>query len=156
LAALSADPEVMAHFPAVLSREESDALAARIRATFADGLGLWALELPGEAPFIGFCGLKPVPFTAPFTPAVEVGWRLARPYWGRGLACEAARCAVAHGFHAAGLDEIVSFTATGNLRSRRLMERLGMRRDPKEDFDHPQIAAGHPLRRHVLYRLRRP
>ncbi len=155
-AALNADPAVMEHLPGALSRAESAALVERFEAGFErDGYGLWAVEIPGEAPCIGFVGLSPVAFDVFFAPAVEVGWRLARRFWGRGLASEAAGAAVAFGFQRCRLEEIVSFTAVGNLRSRAVMERLGMRRDPHEDFDHPLLAAGDPLRRHVLYRLDR-
>ena len=111
------------------------------------------MEAVGEAPFVGFVGLQLAVFAAPFTPAVEVGWRLARAYWGRGYATEVARAALADGFGRLGLDEIVSFTVPGNTRSRAVMERLGMTRNPEDDFDHPSFAEGHPLRRHVLYRL---
>jgi ribosomal-protein-alanine N-acetyltransferase len=152
-AALNADPEVMEHFPAPLSRADSDALADRIDATFAEhGYGLWAVGAPGVAPFLGFVGLNPVDLDAHFAPAVEAGWRLARAHWNRGYATEAARAALAFGFGPAELTEIVSFTVTGNHRSRRVMERLGMAHDPADDFDHPRIAERHPLRRHVLYR----
>ena len=151
---MNADPEVMRHFPAPLSRTESDALAARIRATFdAQGYGLWALELPGQVPFLGFTGLAQPRFDSHFTPCVEIGWRLARAYWGQGYALEAARAALRLGFVHLRLPQIVSFTAVSNLRSRRLMERLGMQRDAGEDFDHPALPPGHPLQRHVLYRL---
>jgi RimJ/RimL family protein N-acetyltransferase len=155
-AALNADPEVTRYLPAPLSRAESDAVAARIRAGLAARpYGLWAVEIPGEAPFIGFVGLTAVTFEAHFTPCIEVGWRLARAHWGQGYATEAARAAHAHGFDAVGLDAIVSFTTRENLASRRVMERLGMRRDPAEDFEHPRLPADHPLRPHVLYRLSR-
>ena len=150
---MSADPRVMEHLPA-LSRAESDALVDRIGAHFAErGFGLWALEIPGAAEFAGFTGLAVSNFSAAFTPCVEAGWRLAAEWWGRGYATEAARAALRYGFEALGLPEIVSFTVPANARSRRVMERLGMRRDPREDFDHPSLPAGHPLRRHVLYRL---
>ena len=155
-AALNADPEVMRWFPTSLSGDESDRLAGRIGETLRrDGWGLWAVEVQGGARFIGFVGLARPSFEAHFTPAVEVGWRLAREHWGQGYATEAARAALEVGFGRAGLDEVVSFTTAGNRRSRRVMERLGMRRDPAEDFDHPSLAPGHPLRRHVLYRLSR-
>ena len=155
-AALNADPVVMEYFPATLSRAESDAAAARIRAELAErGFGLWALEAPGVTPFVGFTGLSVPRFTAHFTPCVEVGWRLAREHWGRGYAPEAARAAIAHGFEQLGLTEIVSFTSVGNTRSRRVMEKLGMRHDSADDFEHPNLAPGHPLRRHVLHRVRR-
>lgn len=155
-AALNADPEVMAHFPMPLAREESDALAARIRGGLgAEGFGLWAVEVRGGAPFIGFVGLAAPSFSTHFTPCIEVGWRLARAHWGQGYASEAAEAAVADGFARLGLAEIVSFTVPANLRSRAVMERLGMTRDPADDFDHPRLPEGHPLRRHVLYRLSR-
>ena len=155
-AALNADPEVMAFFPALLGRAESDALAARIREHFArHGFGLWAVEVPGVAEFVGFVGLSVPRFEAPFTPCVEIGWRLVRAHWGRGYATEAARAALDFGFRRLALDEVVSFTVPANRRSRAVMERLGMAHDPAEDFDHPTLPEGHPLRRHVLYRLAR-
>ena len=153
---MNADSEVTEYLPSALSYPESAALVGRIEAGFeVHGYGLWAVEVLGEAPFIGFVGLSPVELAVPFTPAVEVGWRLARPFWGRGFATEAALVAVAFGFEQYGLREIVSFTAEGNLRSRRVMERVGMRRTPREDFDHPLLPEGDPLRRHILCRLRR-
>ncbi len=155
-AAMNADPAVMAHFPSLLDRAASDALAARMRAHHAaHGWGSWAVEVPGEADFIGYVGLQPVSFDAPFTPAVEIGWRLARAQWGRGFATEAARAALGFGFERLDLPEIVSFTVPANARSRAVMERLGMTRDPAGDFDHPRLPDGHPLRRHVLYRMAR-
>ena len=156
-AALNADPIAMEHFPSTMTRAESDAFADRIDAELRErGWGLWAVEVPGVADFIGFVGLHDARFEAHFTPAIEVGWRLTRAHWGRGYATEAAREALAVGFGELGLDEIVSFTATSNRRSRAVMERLGMTRDPADDFDHPGVPAGSPLRRHVLYRLRTP
>ncbi len=153
---MNADPRVMEHFSGVLSREESDALAARIDEHFAEHMfGLWAVEIPGVAPFAGFIGLSVPGFQARFTPCVEIGWRLAAEHWGRGYATEGAHAALAFGFDTLGLDEIVSFTTAGNLPSRRVMKRLGMRHDPADDFDHPALPDGHPLRRHVLYRIRR-
>jgi len=153
-AALNADSRVMHHFPAVLSRAESDAQAARIRKHWDDhGFGLWAVEVSGGAPFVGFIGLQRVPFDAAFTPAVEVGWRLAFEAWGHGYATEGARAALEHGFGMLGLREVVSMTVPSNERSWRVMEKLGMKRAHGEDFDHPRIAEGHPLRRHILYRL---
>lgn len=155
LAALNADPEVMAHFPAPLSRAESEAMLDRLHAHLAEhGWGLWALELRDTGHFIGVTGLATPHFEAHFTPAVEVGWRLARASWGRGYATEAARAAVAYGFTELGLREIVSFTTVSNQASRAVMERLGMTHDPSDDFDHPRLPHNHPLRRHVLYRLR--
>src|SRR5262249_53002688 len=155
--AMNADPRVMEHFPAPLSRAESDAAVARIERHFDDhGFGLWAVEVTGIVPFAGFVGLSVPNFTAPFMPCVEVGWRFAADCLGRGYGTEGARAAAAFGFEALGLDEIVSFTTSGNTRSIRVMERLGMTHDPIDDFDHPGLPADHPLRRHVLYRLRRP
>jgi RimJ/RimL family protein N-acetyltransferase len=119
------------------------------------GFGNWVVELPGEAPLIGVIGLNHVRWTLPFTPAVEAAWRLARPYWGRGYAEEAARAAIDDGFGRLNLGEIVAYTVPANRASWRVMERLGMTRDPAEDFDHPSRPEGHPQRRHVLYRLRR-
>jgi RimJ/RimL family protein N-acetyltransferase len=154
-AALNADPEVMRHFPAPLTREESDAFAARARAHIAVlGWGLWAVEVEGT-PFIGFVGLSEARFDAHFTPAVEVGWRLAREHWGKGYATEAARAALMHGFDELALTEIVSFTTVANDRSRRVMERLGLTRNPADDFQHPRLAPDDPTRPHVLYRISR-
>lgn len=153
-AALNVDPPVLEHLPGPLSRVESDALAARIGEHFArHGFGLWALEAPGVAPFLGMAGLNVPSFEAPFTPCVEIAWRLAAEYWGRGYATEAAGSALRFGFERLGRREIVSFTVPANLRSRRVMEKLGLRRDPADDFDHPRLPAGHRLRRHVLYRI---
>ncbi|MBS7664025.1 GNAT family N-acetyltransferase [Pseudomonas lalucatii] len=155
-AALNGDPEVMRHFPACLGREESDRLAERIEADFAErGYGLWALQRRDSGAFIGFTGLRPVTFAAPFCPAVEIAWRLARAHWRQGLASEAARAALACGFARLGLEQIVSFTALDNLPSQRVMQAIGLRHDGAGDFDHPALPAGHRLRRHVLYRLRR-
>ena len=155
-AALNADPEVMEHFASVLSRAESDALADRIEAHFAKhGFGLWAVEIPDATSFAGFLGLSVPAFQAHFTPCVEVGWRLAGCYWGKGYATEGARAAVRFGFEQLSLAEIVSFTVPLNLRSRRVMERLGMHHSPVDDFEHPALPEGHPLRRHVLYRIKR-
>jgi RimJ/RimL family protein N-acetyltransferase len=153
-AALNADPRVMAHFPQLLSREQSDLLAERIVSDLrSQGWGLWAVEVAATRSFAGFVGLSRPRFPAHFTPAVEVGWRLAHEYWGRGYATEAARAALGFGFESLGLSEIVSFTSVDNVPSRRVMERLGMRHDPEDDFDHPSLPEGHWLRPHVLYRL---
>jgi RimJ/RimL family protein N-acetyltransferase len=155
-ALMNADARVMEHFPAMLTRAESDALADRIeRALAADGYGLWAVEVRGRDSFAGFVGLAPVGFDAHFTPAVEVGWRLVAHAWGHGYASEAAREALRFGFGEAGLREIVSFTVAANVRSVAVMARIGLHRDPADDFDHPRLPPGHPLRRQVLYRLRR-
>jgi RimJ/RimL family protein N-acetyltransferase len=153
-AALNADPEVMEHFPAPMTAAESDALADRLeRLIEQQGWGLWAMQERATGRFVGFTGLAYPGFDAPFGPAVEIGWRLARDAWGQGLATEAARAATAFAFDELALDEIVSFTAVPNERSRAVMRRLGMRHDPAEDFDHPLVEQPH-LRRHVLYRLR--
>ena len=153
-AAMNADARVMEFFPRRLSRVESDTLAERIEAHFSErGFGLWAIEVPEVAPFVGFAGLAVPRFSAHFMPCVEVGWRLAFEHWGHGYATEAARLALGHGFGTLALPEIVSFTSATNRRSRAVMERLGMRRDPAEDFDHPALPGGHALRKHVLYRL---
>jgi ribosomal-protein-alanine N-acetyltransferase len=155
-AAMNADPIVMEFFPKPLDRAESDAMVGRIRGHFERrGFGLWAVEVPGVIDFIGFVGLVVPGFEAHFTPCVEIGWRLAREHWGQGYATEAARAALEFGFRRLALEEIVSFTTTANLRSRRVMERIGMTRLPDDDFDHPALPEGHRLRRHILYRITR-
>ena len=152
-AALNADPRVMEHFPAPMTREQSDRQVDRIEAGFAEhGFGLWAVEVQGR--FAGFTGLSVPDFEAPFLPAVEVGWRLATEFWGQGYATEAARASIADGFGRVGLHEVVSFTATSNLPSQRVMQRLGM--TPVGTFEHPRLPEGSPLRTHVLYRLAAP
>ena len=154
-AAMSADPRVMEFFPAVLSRAESDAVVDNIQAHFAThGFGVWAIEVPDVAPFVGFTGLAVPRFTAAFTPCVEIAWRLAADHWGKGYATEAARLSLQYGFATRGLTEIVALAVVANLRSRAVMERLGMHHDPADDFDHPMLPDGHPLRRHVLYRIK--
>lgn len=153
-AAMNADPEVMRYFQSTLDRPASARLIDRIREHFAQhGFGPWAIEIPEVAPFIGFTGLLVPDFDAFFTPCVEVLWRVAREHWGRGYAPEAAREAMRYGFEQAGLEEIVSYSVEGNRASRRVMEKLGMRRNPEEDFEHPKLEPGHPLRPHVLYRI---
>lgn len=158
-AVMNADPEVMEHFQGTMTREASDAFVDRIRARWQDhGWGLWAVEVPGVAPFIGYVGLWPADYLPqPIGPQIEVGWRLARPFWGRGYATEAARVALAVGFQEVGLDEIVSFTVPQNGRSRAVMQRIGLVEDPSSSFDHPRVdAAQYPhLVRHVFYRLSR-
>jgi RimJ/RimL family protein N-acetyltransferase len=155
-AALNADPAVMQFFVAPFTREQSDALIERIEAHVRDhGFGLWAVELRAELRFLGFVGLAATAFPAPFTPCVEIGWRLARDAWGRGYASEAARAALRFGFETLAPDEIVAYTVPANLRSRHVMDRIGMQRDEHGDFDHPGVPDGHPLRRHLLYRLSR-
>lgn len=153
-AQMNADPRVMEQFPAPLDTAESDAFADRIvERMAADGWGLWAVERVEDGTFIGFTGLAPIPFEAHFTPAIEVGWRLAVEAWGHGYATEAARAAVALAFDGLRLEELVSMTTPANVRSRRVMERLGMTHDPADDFEHPRLPVGHPIRRQVLYRL---
>lgn len=153
-ARLNADPRVMEYFPSILSRKESDDLASRISSKLKEqGWGLWAVSIPDVADFIGFIGLAEPSFHAHFTPAVEIGWRLAFDHWGKGYATEGARTALEYGFETLHLNEIVSFTVVQNMRSRRIMEKIGMQHDPKDDFDHPKLPEGHPLRHHVLYRL---
>jgi RimJ/RimL family protein N-acetyltransferase len=155
-AALNVDPRVVEFLPQALSREESDGLVERITRHWAeDGVGQWAVQRREDGAFLGFTGLALQAFEAPFTPAVEVGWRLAAAAWGHGYATEAARAALRFGFVTRSLEEIVSFTVPANVRSRAVMERIGMTRDPADDFDHPRLPVGSPLRRHVLYRLSR-
>jgi RimJ/RimL family protein N-acetyltransferase len=153
-AALNADPRVMEFFPSTLSRIQSDELISQIEAHFEQhGYGLWALEHSTGGEFVGFTGLSRVTFAAHFTPAVEVGWRLAHEAWGHGYATEAARGALAFGFREAGLEEIISMTSAQNLRSRAVMRRVGMSHSPVEDFAHPQLPVTSGLSRHVLYRI---
>ncbi|HTT52688.1 MAG TPA: GNAT family N-acetyltransferase [Streptosporangiaceae bacterium] len=154
-AALNADPEVMRYFPATLDRVASDSLVNVIEARFDhQGFGLWALEVPGIAEFIGFTGLNPMPSGVPGAGGMEIGWRLARAAWHQGYATEAATMAVDVAFNGAGLAELWSMTATVNEPSQAVMRRLGMTQSGY--FDHPAIEPGHPVRRHVLYRLPRP
>jgi 3-dehydroquinate dehydratase / shikimate dehydrogenase len=154
-AAMNADPEVMRFFPRRLDREASDAMAHRLSLRIDEqGWGLWAVEVPGVAPFIGFIGLAPIPFAAHFTPAIEVGWRLDKSAWGHGYAPEGARAALDFAFDRVGLDEVVSMTIPANLPSQRVMQKLGMTRDPADDFDHPHLPDWEHSR-HVLYRIRR-
>jgi RimJ/RimL family protein N-acetyltransferase len=153
---MNADPRVMEYMPGLLSEEESDAIIARIEGHFEQyGFGLWVVEICNVASFAGFLGLLVPRFETHFTPCVEIGWRLSAEHWGHGYATEGARAALAFGFEVLGLEEIVSFTVPGNRRSRRVMERIGMTYNPADDFDHPFIPEGHPLRRHVLYKITR-
>jgi RimJ/RimL family protein N-acetyltransferase len=153
-AALNTDPMVMEYFPDRLTQAESDEEIARIEAGFATrGYGFWALEVRATGEFAGFTGLAVPSFNAHFTPAVEVGWRLARSAWGKGYATEAGLASIAFGFADAGLDEIVSFTSAANARSRAVMQRIGMTHDPADDFDHPDLGETDLLRPHVLYRI---
>jgi len=164
-ARMNADPRVMEYFPSPLSRQESDALIERIKAHWhTHGFGLYAADLKvgardgrssDERQFIGFIGLARLSFEIDFTPCIEIGWRLDASAWGRGLATEGARAVADYALGPLGLDEIVAITAVENARSRHVMEKIGMTRNPRDDFNHPGIPEGHPLRRHVLYRLRR-
>jgi ribosomal-protein-alanine N-acetyltransferase len=154
-AALNADPAVREFFPECLTRAQSDAQIAVFEDHFAQhGFGMWALELRAGGELIGFAGLDLATYDAHFAPAIEIGWRLARSAWDHGYATEAALAALEFGFGELECDEIVACTVPANRRSRAVMERLGMTRDPREDFEHPEVAAGHPLCLHVLYRLR--
>ncbi|MHC8359926.1 GNAT family N-acetyltransferase [Pseudomonas sp. LS2P72] len=155
-AAMCADPQVMRYFPAPLSRLESASLIGRIRGHFAEhGFGLWALERKDTGAFIGFTGLAEVGFDARFTPATEIGWRLAREHWGLGYASEAAWTALRCGFDRLALKEVVSFTTETNTPSQKVMQAIGMHHDSADDFDHPMLADDHPLRHHALYRITR-
>ncbi|MGA9668816.1 MAG: GNAT family N-acetyltransferase [Terracidiphilus sp.] len=155
--AINADPRVMEFYPSTLTPQESDDLIARIDQHFVQhGHGPYAAELPATGAFIGYIGLYTPTFEAPFMPAVEIAWRLAFDHWGKGLATEGARAVLDHAFETLGLPGVVSFTVPQNQRSRRVMEKLGMVHDPTDDFNHPRIQDGHPLRRHVLYRIQAP
>ncbi len=153
-AKLNADPVVREHFPSLLTREQSDAQAQTLSQQIEEcGWGFWAVSEMDGADFIGFIGLNPLNFETPFTPAVEIGWRLDKAFWGKGYATEGAKAALNYGFKTLLLDEIVAFTVPGNQRSRRVMEKIGMKHDSKGNFEHPQLPEGHPLRWHVLYRI---
>lgn len=152
-AALNADPLVMEYFVKTLSREESNAVVDRHMAHWeARGWGAFAVEYQGRC--VGYIGVTVPAYELPFSPCVEIGWRLSREVWNQGIATEGARAVLRHSFEVLALPEVVSFTAEVNVRSQRVMEKLGMRRDPADDFDHPKVASGHPLLRHVLYRIR--
>ena len=162
-ARMNGDPRVMEFMPGVVSREVSDGWVDWIERHFEEhGFGLCAAELRSEAgsepgtgdAFIGFVGLSVPAFHAHFTPCIEIGWRLRADCWGRGLATEGARAIVRYAFDILRVEELVSFTVPANVRSRRVMEKIGMTCDARDDFDHPNLAEGHLLRRHVLYRLR--
>lgn len=157
-AQLNADPRVMEFFPSVMSRQESDQLADRIQTKIKKkGWGMWAVSLVSDSTFIGFIGINDLDqstFPAHFSPAIEVGWRLAYPYWGKGYATEGAIASLNYGFDTLNLDEIVAFTAVQNNRSKGVMEKIGMHRDLDDDFDHPKLPEGHWLSRHVLYRIK--
>jgi RimJ/RimL family protein N-acetyltransferase len=155
--ALNSDRRVMEYFPGMLDRRGSDELASRIRTRLeSEQFGLWAVEIPDVAAFAGFIGLSVPSFDAHFTPCVEVGWRLANAHWGKGYASEGAGRVLEYAFNTIGLNEIVSFTSQLNERSIAVMRRIGMQYDRCGDFEHPRIAHGHRLRRHVLYRIQNP
>ncbi len=154
--ALNGDARVMEFMPGLLTAQASEALIGRIEGHFERrGFGLFAAEFREGGAFVGFIGLSVPAFDAPFMPAVEIGWRLATEFWGRGLATEGAREVLRYGFEELGLSGVVSFATEANTRSRRVMEKLGMTHDPADDFEHPDLPAGHPLRHHVLYRIGR-
>jgi RimJ/RimL family protein N-acetyltransferase len=156
-AEMGADAEVMEHFPARMSRADSDSFIDGVGADLEQrGWGLWAVEELSTGRFLGFTGLNVPGFDAPFLPATEIGWRLRRDAWGRGYATEAANGVLAVAFDDLELEELVSFTTVANTRSRAVMTRIGMVHEPADDFQHPTIAEGSPVRPHVLYRLARP
>ncbi len=153
---MNADPQVREFFPGLLTKEQSDASARTFQAAIArNGFGMFAAELLATREFTGFIGLQTMNFAIPglAQPAVEIGWRLARTHWSKGLATEGAQAVVRYAFETLALNEIVAITVPANIRSRRVMQKLGMTHLPELDFDHPRIAPGHPLRRHVLYLL---
>lgn len=153
-AEMNADPRVMEHFPGLLSVDESNAMVERIQSQFDDhGFGLWAVEIPGVTSFAGFIGLMIPRFEARFTPCIEIGWRLHADVWGNGYAPEGAVATLDFAFDRLNADEVISMTAVGNMKSRRVMEKIGMSYDSADDFDHPLVPADHHLCRHVLYRL---
>jgi RimJ/RimL family protein N-acetyltransferase len=155
--AMNADPRVAEFLRGPYSRERSESAARTMRERLErDGYGWWVVEVRGGAPFAGVIVLQAVPFEAPFTPANEIGWRFAFQHWNHGYATEGARAALDHAFRELDWPEVVAFTAAANLRSQRLMERIGMTRDPRDDFDHPKLEPDHPLRRHVVYRVKNP
>jgi RimJ/RimL family protein N-acetyltransferase len=153
---MNSDPRVAEFLPCPLSRRESDEMAERIQAHFQQyGFGLWAVEIAGVAPFAGFVGLNVPRFEAPFTPCIEIGWRLSAVHWNRGYATEGARAALGFAFGSLKAEEVVAFTVPHNVRSRRVMDKLGMTHSAVDDFEHPLVAEGNPLRKHILYRLKR-
>ncbi len=154
-AQINADPQVMEFYPETLSQIQSDALAEKIQKDFAErGYGFWAVEVPGVSDFIGYIGLNYWNLEAPFAPCIDIGWRLGSPYWGKGYATEGAKAALHHGFEILKFPEIVSMATIKNIRSHRVMQRLGMTNDPAENFQHPKLPLGHPLSWRVLYRCR--
>jgi RimJ/RimL family protein N-acetyltransferase len=156
-AKMNQDPDVMEFFPGLLSREESDAMVDRVEKHFDDhGFGFWAVELPGIVPFAGLIGLGHPRYETHFTPCVEIGWRMAKPYWGFGYATEGAFASLHFAFESLRLPEVVSMTAVSNMKSRNVMEKIGMITNPQEDFDHPLVPMDSPVCRHVLYRIHNP
>ena len=154
-AEINADLRVAEFLPCPLSRQQSDQMVDRIEAHFErHGFGLWAVEIPGVTPLAGFIGLNVPHYETPFTPCIEIGWRLAATHWQQGYATEGARAALRFAFDTLKVDEIVAFTVPHNIRSRRVMDKLGMQYSVGDDFDHPLVAEGHSLRRHVLYRIK--
>lgn len=154
---LNADPEVMHYFPSILNRSESNAILKKMQIHFdKHGFGFWAAEHRVTGDFLGFIGLNIPNFEAHFTPCVEIGWRLPRRYWNQGLASEGALLCLEFAFKNLKLEEVVAFTSSQNTASRRVMEKIGMHHNPKDDFEHPQLTPGHPLRAHVLYRITNP
>lgn len=155
-AKLNSDSEVMEYFPNPLNREESDAMARKCKSLISErGWGFWAVEIKKSGEFAGFVGLHKPKATLPFSPCVEIGWRLLKNYWGYGYATEAAGEALKYSFEMLCLSEVVSFTTTSNCRSRAVMQRLGLR-NTHQNFDHPDLPEGHPLSEHVLYKITRP
>ena len=153
---MNADPRVTEFLPTRPDRRATEAMIARAEASFVtNGFGLWAVELRESGTFAGYVGFQRPTFQAPFTPCIEIGWRLSPDEWGKGYATEGARAVVRYGFEILALEEILSWTVPENVRSRRIMTKLGMTHDPRDDFDHPLLPEGHPLRRHVLYRMGR-
>ena len=154
---MNADPRVTEFLGRAYTREYSQASAQQIRLQLErDGYGWWAVEIKGGVPFAGVIALQGVPFQAAFTPAYEVGWRFAFDSWGHGYATEGASAALAHAFATLRWPEVVAFTTVTNVRSQRVMVRLGMTHDAADDFDHPKLEPGNPLRRHVLHRKAAP
>jgi RimJ/RimL family protein N-acetyltransferase len=155
-AEMNSDPRVMEYFPSLLSQAESRLFLDQILKNHQkNGFTFWPIELKRTGEWIGFVGLSIPGFEAHFTPCVEIGWRLAHPYWGNGYAPEGAVACLDYGFSELGLNEIVSFTTVNNVNSRKVMEKIGMTHHPGDDFDHPKLAERHPLRRHVLYRAKK-
>lgn len=154
---LNSNPKVMEYFPFTLTKEQSDNMARKIQKELSEmSYGLWAVELKLNQTFIGFIGLHYQDFNTTFSPCIEIGWRLDFPFWGYGYATEGAKCALKYGINTLKIEEIVAFTPKINYRSRRVMEKLNMSYDSKDDFLHPKIPKGHPISEHVLYRSQKP